>query len=1020
MNINTRDAVTIAGADSDGNASEIFTNVESGAVGNGGNITLKAGALSLVDGAQLIAFTSGQGNAGSVFVQANGPVSLANGAILTNVKSGAVGNAGNITLNAGALSVTDRAEISAGTSGQGNAGSVFIQANGPVSLSNSSIFSNVQSGAVSSGSDITINAVSLSLDNGSQLTTSTTGQGNAGNIQVNATDSVFVKGSSALSAYTDKQGNAGSVTIAGRDGVVPVVLFDGVGAKGFPSSAVSYVGENSTGKGGDVNITARALYLTNGARLITSTAGQNLGQDAGNIRVNASESISASGGSTIESNTYGQGNAGNVTIQAGDVAFDGVGSQGFSTGVTTTTFGNSLPGFIGDRKGGDINITARSLSLTNGAALNAIVNGWGNGGSVNINVSNAVTFDGVGSNKSPSGAAISLNSGIGKGGDINITTGSLSLTNGAVLLAYTFGQGDAGNVRINARDAVTFDGVGSNGDGSRAFTSVGSGAVGKGGDINISTGSLSLTNGARLSSSTSGQGDAGNIRINARDDVTFDRVDSNGASSGAFSTVNSGAVGKSGDINISTGSLSLTNGAELSSSTSGQGNAGNVRINTRDAVTFDGVGSNRFRSGAFTLVDFGAVGKGGDINISTSTLSLTNGAGMSSSTLGQGDAGNVSINARDAFTATGANSAVASIVSREARGKGGDINITTGSLSLTNGAELLADTSGQGDAGNIRINARDVVTFDGLDSNGYSSGAFSTANSGAVGKGGDINIDPTRLTITNGAGVVVDSQGSGRGGNLNVQAGYLTLDDASLLARANSAEGGNIALDVPSLLLMRHNSRISATAGITGGSGNGGNIGINTKFLAAFPAENSDITANAFTGKGGNIQIAAQGIFGIASQFRNTPQSDITASSTLGINGTVQINTLVIDPSRGLVVLPAQLVDASGLIAQSCPATGGQAPSKFVVTGHGGLPPTPSHTLTTDAVLTNWASLEHENDNRSVETHVNNPAPETEPTQIIEAQGWVIGAHGKVILTAQPTNVTPNSPGLKPAACHGV
>ncbi len=955
MNINTRDAVTIAGADSDGNASEIFTNVESGAVGNGGNITLKAGALSLVDGAQLIAFTSGQGNAGSVFVQANGPVSLANGAILTNVKSGAVGNAGNITLNAGALSVTDRAEISAGTSGQGNAGSVFIQANGPVSLSNSSIFSNVQSGAVSSGSDITINAVSLSLDNGSQLTTSTTGQGNAGNIQVNATDSVFVKGSSALSAYTDKQGNAGSVTIAGRDGVVPVVLFDGVGAKGFPSSAVSYVGENSTGKGGDVNITARALYLTNGARLITSTAGQNLGQDAGNIRVNASESISASGGSTIESNTYGQGNAGNVTIQAGDVAFDGVGSQGFSTGVTTTTFGNSLPGFIGDRKGGDINITARSLSLTNGAALNAIVNGWGNGGSVNINVSNAVTFDGVGSNKSPSGAAISLNSGIGKGGDINITTGSLSLTNGAVLLAYTFGQGDAGNVRINARDAVTFDGVGSNGDGSRAFTSVGSGAVGKGGDINIST-----------------------------------------------------------------GSLSLTNGAELSSSTSGQGNAGNVRINTRDAVTFDGVGSNRFRSGAFTLVDFGAVGKGGDINISTSTLSLTNGAGMSSSTLGQGDAGNVSINARDAFTATGANSAVASIVSREARGKGGDINITTGSLSLTNGAELLADTSGQGDAGNIRINARDVVTFDGLDSNGYSSGAFSTANSGAVGKGGDINIDPTRLTITNGAGVVVDSQGSGRGGNLNVQAGYLTLDDASLLARANSAEGGNIALDVPSLLLMRHNSRISATAGITGGSGNGGNIGINTKFLAAFPAENSDITANAFTGKGGNIQIAAQGIFGIASQFRNTPQSDITASSTLGINGTVQINTLVIDPSRGLVVLPAQLVDASGLIAQSCPATGGQAPSKFVVTGHGGLPPTPSHTLTTDAVLTNWASLEHENDNRSVETHVNNPAPETEPTQIIEAQGWVIGAHGKVILTAQPTNVTPNSPGLKPAACHGV
>ena len=393
---------------------------------------------------------------------------------------------------------------------------------------------------------------------------------------------------------------------------------------------------------------------------------------------------------------------------------------------------------------------------------------------------------------------------------------------------------------------------------------------------------------------------------------------------------------------------------------------------------------------------------------------------MSSSTFGQGDAGNVNINARNAVTATGNNSAFASFVSGEARGKGGDINISTGSLSLTNGAELLASTSGQGDAGNIRINARDLVTFDGVDSNGASSGAFSTANSGAVGKGGDINIDPNRLTISNGAGVVVDSQGSGRGGNLNVQADYLTLDNnASLSATATSAEGGNIALNVPSLLLMRHNSRISATAGITGGSGNGGNIGINTKFLAAFPSENSDITANAFSGNGGKIQITAQGIFGIASQPRNTPQSDITASSTLGINGTVQINTLVIDPSRGLGVLPAQIVDASRLIAQSCPATGGQAPSKFVVTGHGGLPPTPSHALTTDAVLTNWASLEHD-ENSSGPAHANNHAPESEPTQIIEAQGWVIGAHGEVILTAQSTNLTSNSPGLKPAACHGV
>ncbi|MFL9459019.1 hypothetical protein AB0758_49620 [Tolypothrix bouteillei VB521301_2] len=59
---------------------------------------------------------------------------------------------------------------------------------------------------------------------------------------------------------------------------------------------------------------------------------------------------------------------------------------------------------------------------------------------------------------------------------------------------------------------------------------------------------------------------------------------------------------------------------------------------------------------------------------------------------------------------------------REAIGKGGNINITTGSLSLTNGAQILAgNRAGQGDAGNVVINARDRVFVDGVGSNDSSS-----------------------------------------------------------------------------------------------------------------------------------------------------------------------------------------------------------------------------------------------------------------------------------------------------------
>ena len=76
VNINVRDAVTIAGANSSGNSSAIFGEVEDGAIGNGGNIRIKAEMLSLSNGAQVVTSTSGQGNAGSVFVQANGDVFL--------------------------------------------------------------------------------------------------------------------------------------------------------------------------------------------------------------------------------------------------------------------------------------------------------------------------------------------------------------------------------------------------------------------------------------------------------------------------------------------------------------------------------------------------------------------------------------------------------------------------------------------------------------------------------------------------------------------------------------------------------------------------------------------------------------------------------------------------------------------------------------------------------------------------------------------------------------------------------
>jgi len=69
----------------------------------------------------------------------------------------------------------------------------------------------------------------------------------------------------------------------------------------------------------------------------------------------------------------------------------------------------------------------------------------------------------------------------------------------------------------------------------------------------------------------------------------------------------------------------------------------------------------------------------------------------------------------------------------------------------------------------------------------------------------------------------------------------------------------------------------------------------------ANPDENSDITANAFQGNGGNINISTNTIFGLKFRSQLTPLSDITASSQFGLSGQVTINRLDIDPSKGLL-----------------------------------------------------------------------------------------------------------------------
>ncbi len=960
-----------------GSGSGVRNLVRSLAVGNGGDINIKTESLA-VDGAKIETSTFGQGNAGNLTIAAPEQVSLTNEAFaFTTAESGSVGNAGDLQIQARSVSVTNGSQLKVSTLGRGNSGNLTIDAHNTVEFMNKAFaFSQVQGGGVGNGGEMRISTGSLSVNN-STLSASTIGKGNAGTLRIDARDTVsFTNGGAAFTT----------------------------------------VEPGAVGNGNDLRIQARSVLVSNGSFLTANTLGQG---NAGNVIIDARDSVQLDNGrvtSRVES--PGVGNGGNVTINARDRISLMDGAAIFSGVESQQTAGN----------GGDISITAGSLSLTNSAQLLASNRGRGNAGNVTINARDSISFDGASVFSSVelpgvgNGGNVTINardrisfngsavfsgvesSEVGNSGDISITAGSLSLTNGAQLYASNRGRGNAGKVTINARDSISFDGA-------SVFSSVESQqTAGNSGDISITTGSLSLTNLAKLYASNHGRGNAGKVTINARDSISFD-----GAS--VFSSVESPGVGNGGDISITTGSLFLTNGAQLYASNRGQGgNAGKVTINARNSISFNG-------GAVFSSVESQqTAGNGGDISITTGSLSLTNLAKLYASNHGRGNAGSVNINARDSISFDGG--AVFSSVESLGVGNGGDISITTDSLSLTNGAQLFTTNRGQeGNAGNVTINARDRISFNG-------ASIFSSVESQAVGNDHNTSTTTGSLSLTDGVQMNANNQVQGTAGDIQIRSRSIQLDNqASILARTTSGNGGNITLNSQNFLLLRRNSQISTTAGTAGAGGNGGNITINTPFIVAVKNENSDITANAFSGSGGIVSINATDLFNIAPLSRQDlerlrpndldptklPTNDITAISQINpsLSGQVTINSLDIDPSRGLITLPTVVEATPKLASSSCAAfnetNGG---SQFTITGRGGLPPSPDEPLTSDVVWSDTrlptTTTQHQH-----KTHAAKPKPK--PIAIVPATGWVFNGNGEVTLISSTHNA--NSLGTTPATC---
>ncbi len=601
------------------------------------------------------------------------------------------------------------------------------------------------------------------------------------------------------------------------------------------------------------------------------------------------------------------------------------------------------------------------------------------------------------------------------GGNVALDGGLLSAPGGLIEL----GSITNGSVALNSIPqgfALSYPNASSFGDiqiNQRALASTRDLSAESGGAIQIQGKQVSIRDGSLILVQNRSNQTAGNIAIKATESLQIigKSPDFKSSSSLVNETISSGAAG---NIFITTPQLNIDQGGYIFNRTFSTAPGGNIVLNTGE-MRVNGFAFGDpfpFRAVSQILAASYGTGKGGNIAISTQNLSILAGGNIAARPYASGNGGDVIVKA-DTIQVTNEGAPKGlyfSLLSTATFGSGnaGDIKIDTRTLSVQAGGRVSASSIILGNAGSLTINASESIHVNGVkdaQNPSYIGTAVRPVFGVSRANSGSTTINTPVFNISNGATVFVQNLGSGNASTLNINANTLRLDNgASVSASTKAGEGGNINFQLRDLLLMRHGSFINAEAG---GRGNGGNITINAPIIVGL--ENSDIIANAVQGRGGNIQIATQGIIGLKFRPELTPENDITASSQFGVNGTVQIRNIGVDPNSGLVQLPANVTDPSQQIASGCTNNQG---STFVATGRGGVPQNPNQQVTNDVYdglrLRTWYDIRDISAYRKTgEVIAQIP---TKEAVLVQATGWRRNTQGIIELIADKSPTQAQQP----------
>jgi filamentous hemagglutinin family protein len=366
-----------------------------------GDISFDATSIQISNAALIATVTETASNAGHIILKASRDITLESAAVVGSFSQGSSGHAGNITFSStqGDVGLADSSLVTSQADNKGNTGHVKIDApHGDILLDGAHVFTSAQGTGTLGG--ILIEANNLFMRNEASIVGNNFTTQVAENIAITLEGRLDLTGNSVVETGTPGSANAADLIISSRDILIT-------------EKSMLVTGTTSSGDAGRLSIFTDNLQLTDGGRL-------------------SSRSLVAPGTEEIPT-----GRGGFISIEGFQNPGPSVTIDGPGSGIFTSTEGTGA--------GGAINLSARSLTMTNGATITASSTGTvpnpGNAGDISINAGQSLEMR---------DSSITTQATEASGGNIDIrAVDRIRLVNSAVSSSVADGPGGGGNISID-------------------------------------------------------------------------------------------------------------------------------------------------------------------------------------------------------------------------------------------------------------------------------------------------------------------------------------------------------------------------------------------------------------------------------------------------------------------------------------------------------------------------------------------------------------------------------------------